>query len=228
MTLGIYQLIDASLVQQHRFDNISHNLANTTTNAFKKDIFTFDQTFSTITSSAIDFSAGPIIHTGNELDLALENNGFFKVQTPKGIRYTRDGALTLNRDGILSTQNGDALLGESGPIALEGGNVTIDAKGQVYSDGRLIGRISVVEFNDPQQLNKEGRSYYGYVGKEEDIAISEDPGIRQRYIEKSNVEATEEMIRMIETFRTYESVQKAIQSIDEITSKMVNDPGLIQ
>jgi len=228
MTLGIYQLIDASLVQQSRFDNISHNLANITTNAFKKDVFTFDQTLTAITSSQIDFTPGPIIHTGNELDLALEGEGFFKVQTQHGTRYTRDGAFTLNRDRVLVTRSGDAVLGHNGPITIEGNNIAIDTKGQVYSDNQPVGTIAVEEFSNPQLLSKEGRSYYGYQGEASGIAAADSPGVRQRYIEKSNVGATEEMIKMIETFRTFESVQKAIQSIDEITSKMVNDPGLIQ
>ena len=133
----------------------------------------------------------------------------------------------MNRDRALTTQNGDVILGQNGPITIDGSSIAIDTEGQVYSDNQLIGRISVVEFNDPQQLKKEGRSYYAYPGDKGAISVSEDPGVRQRYVEKSNVGATEEMIKMIETFRTYESIQKAIQSIDEVTSKMVNDPGLI-
>lgn len=228
MESGIYQLIDASLVQQNRFENISHNLANSNTNAFKKDVFTFDQALTSITASAIDFSPGPVIHTGNQLDFAIEQEGFFKVQTENGIRYTRDGAFTLNHEGNLVTQTGDAVLGKNGPITLDGGTFMVDGSGQVYSGNQLIDKIALVKFGDNQQLRKQGQSYYLYNGNDMDELPVEDPKIRQGYLEKSNVTVTEEMIKMIESFRTFESVQKAIQSIDEITSKMVNDPGLIQ
>lgn len=228
MESGIYQLIDASLVQQQRFDNISHNLANSNTNGFKKDILSFDQALSAASGTTTDFGPGPIIHTGNEFDVALEGKGFVTVQTPAGTRYTRDGAFALNRDRILVTRSGDIVLGKNGPITISEGNLTIDNQGQVLSDNQPIDSIAVVEFDNPQLLKKEGRSLYVYTGGNTGIVSAEDPGIRQRYLEKSNVGATEEMIKMIEAFRTFEAIQKAIQSIDEVTSKMVNDPGLFQ
>lgn len=228
MESGIYQLIDASLVQQQRFDNISHNLANSNTNGFKKDILSFDQALSAASGTTTDFTSGPIIHTGNEFDVALEGKGFVTVQTPAGTRYTRDGAFALNRDRILVTRSGDIVLGKNGPITISEGNLTIDNQGQVLTDNQLIDSIAVVEFDNPQLLKKEGRSLYVYTGENAGIISAEDPGIRQRYLEKSNVGATEEMIKMIEAFRTFEAIQKAIQSIDEVTSKMVNDPGLFQ
>jgi len=228
MATGIYQLIDAALVQQARFDNIAHNMANTATNGYKKDVFTFEEAYSSIANSTIDFTVGPIIQTGNSLDLALEGPGFFKVQTSQGFRYTRDGAFALNRERMIVTQSGDQILGQNGPIAVEGEQVSIDRNGQVFSDGQLAGQIAVVNVDDTRLLSKEGRSLYRYEGDQGGIKTAADPGIRQRYLEKSNVIATEEMVKMIETFRAFESVQKAIQSIDEMVTKMINDPGLAQ
>ena len=228
MTSGIFKLIDASLVQQNKFDNISHNLANSSTNGFKKSIFTFDQSLSTVTHSVTDFTTGPIVHTGNELDMALESKGFFKIQTVNGIRYTRDGAFTLNQDHVLVTRSGDPVLGKSGSIKLNSNDITIGVDGQVGSGGQIIDKLSVAEFENNQLLNKEGLSYYVYTGDESDAIVSADPNVRQRYLEKSNVEATEEMIKMIDAFRAFESVQKAIQNLDEVTSKVVNDPVLTQ
>jgi len=228
MATGIFQLINASLVQQNKFDNISHNLANSSTNAFKKNIFTFDQALSTVTYSVIDFTSGPIVQTGNELDVALESKGFFKVQTANGVQYTRDGAFKLNQDHVLVTQSNDPVLGMNGPITLTDNDITIGVDGQVRSGGQVVDQLSVVEFENNQLLKKEGLSNYKYTGEETGIILSETPGIKQRYLEKSNVEVTEEMIKMIETFRNFESVQKAIQNIDEVTSKVVNDSGLIQ
>lgn len=91
-----------------------------------------------------------------------------------------------------------------------------------------MGRISIVNFREPQNLKKDGNNIYLYEGDDTDISGMENPNMVQGYLERSNVNVTEEMIKMVETFRAFESVQKAIQSIDEMTSKMVNDPALFQ
>ena len=79
----------------------------------------------------------------------------------------------------------------------------------------------------PHLLKKEGSSRYAYDGEQGDIFKAENPNLQQSYLEKSNVNPSEEMIKMIEAYRTFESVQKAIQSMDEVTNKMVNDPDLL-
>ena len=106
--------MDGSLAQQYRFENISNNLANINTNGFKKSVISFDKALSQNSISSIDLSPGPIVHTGNKLDIALEGTGFFKIQTSEGIRYTRDGAFTLDTDGQLTTRSGNPVLGENG------------------------------------------------------------------------------------------------------------------
>ena len=114
---GIFRLVDGSLAQQHRFENISTNLANVNTNGFKKSVISFDKALSLNNQSSTDFSKGAVVHTGNKLDLALGGAGFFKVATPEGTRYTRDGAFTLDQDGKLITVHGYQVLG-SKPVLL--------------------------------------------------------------------------------------------------------------
>lgn len=228
MIPGIYRLIDGSLVQQLRFDTISNNLANSSTNAFKKDIISFDQILTMKNSSKIDFSPGPIRYTGNELDVALDGPGFFKIQTDRGIRYTRDGSFTLNKDQRLVTQSGTIVVGQNGSIAIDGRNVSIEMDGTVVVDNERIDKIMVVDFKQPELLRKEGNSTYLYEGEEKDALVADKATVQSGYIEKSNVNPTKEMIKMVEALRAFESAQKAIQCMDEITSKMVNDPGLLQ
>jgi flagellar basal-body rod protein FlgG len=226
MISGIYTLIDGALVHQLRFETISNNLANLNTNAFRKDIISFSQALSMNYVSATDFTQGPVRHTGNDLDVALEGQGFFKIQTPKGIRYTRDGAFSLNVQGVLVTRNGDAVLGQNGPITISGGKVTIANDGQVSMDGTPGDKLMLVAFKRPQLLSKEGSSYYFHQGEENEVFPAEETGVKQSYLEGSNVNPTAEMIKMIEAYRSFESAQKAIQTIDEVTSKMINDQGL--
>jgi len=225
---GIYQLIDSSLTHELRFDTISNNLANIGTTAFKKDVISFSNALSMNNTTATDLTPGPIRYTGNDLDVALDNRGFFKVQTPKGIRYTRNGTFTLKTDYTLTDQNGNPVLGQNGLIRVNGKNVLIKPDGQILVDGRPEGTILVVDFKHPRFLRKEGSTYFTYAGHSNDIYTVENPRIQQRYLEQSNVNMTEEMIKMVETLRAFESSEKAVQCIDEMMSKMVNDPALIQ
>ena len=226
MTPGIFTLIEGSLYQELRFEAISNNLANVNTTAFKRDQVAFDEVFSEVRSST-DFSPGAGRHTGNELDVTLNGSGFFVIQTPEGIRYTRDGSFTLNGEGNLVTQNGDIVLGQNGAIPIENGHVTIDKAGDVMVENANVGKISVVEFQNRELLKKEGHSYYRYDGEAGDIINPAEVGLQQGYVEQSNVNPTEEMIQMIEAFRAYESVQKAIQSMDELTTQLVADAGVM-
>jgi flagellar basal-body rod protein FlgG len=228
MISGIHNLIDGSMIQKLRFDTVANNIANSSTLAFKKDTIAFDQMLSMKYFSRTDFSPGPCQYTGHRLDLALTGEGFFKIQTDKGTRYTRDGTFTLNSSGRLVTQTGHAVLGQNGPIQIEGTDVSILGDGRVMVDDQLVDRIAVVDFENLGLLEKQGGSYYNYSGGDQEIFSLDTAAMKQGYVEQSNVNATEEMIRMIETYRAFESNQKAIQSIDEITREMVNDAGRVQ
>jgi len=223
---GMMGLVDGSLIQQLRFETVSNNLANMSTNAFKKDVLTFDEVLTMKTSSSIDFTQGPMTPTGNPRDLALEGEGFMKVQTPQGPRYTRDGALTINKQKTLATQTGDPVLGERGPIAIQGNSLSIEDDGSVVVDGQRVDKIRVVTFKDKHHLKKAGLSYYLYEGQDGEGTPAEGTRVQQGFLEKSNVDITEEMIRMVESFRAFESVQKAIQNIDDMTGKLISEAGM--
>jgi len=220
-------MIDSCLIHQLRFETLSNNMANVNTTGFRKDTLSFDKQLAVVVSST-DFTPGDLRHTGNQFDVALGTQGFFKIQTPKGIRYTRDGAFTLNKDGTLVTQSGDSVLGQSGPITINGKEISIKRDGQIIVDQNPVDKLSVVDFKQPRFLKKEGASRYVYNGEDQWIAPAEEVDVQHKYIESSNVNPTEEIIQMIESMRAFESSQKAIQAIDQINSKMVNDLGIIQ
>jgi flagellar basal-body rod protein FlgF len=224
---GIYNLIDGSMTQQLRFETIANNMANSNTNGFKKDVISFYEALGMQSISNTDFSQGPLRYTGNELDVALSSKGFFKIETPNGVKYTRDGAFSINAQGNLVTGLGDAVLGQNGPITVEGGEVYIGRDGQVVVNNESVDKILVVDFDEPQLLRKEGGSYYSYTGENKGISTASDAEIQQKYLESSNVTPTQETIKMIETYRAFESVEKAIQSIDTLTGEMVNDYGTV-
>lgn len=225
---GIFNLIDGALIQQHKFENISNNLANINTNGFKKDMVSFNETLTMAISSETDFSHGQARFTGNKLDVALSAKGFFKIDTPNGVRYTRNGSFAVKADGMLVTQNGDTVLGQNGPIHITGNDVTVGNDGQVVVDNEPVGKLLIADFEDPRLLKKEGSSYYVYQGDDSGISTADDIVVRQSYLESSNVNPTEEMIKMIETHRVFESLQKAISSMDQASKEMINVYGTVQ
>ncbi|MBN1225607.1 MAG: flagellar hook-basal body protein [Deltaproteobacteria bacterium] len=228
MISGIYTSVDALLMHQSRFNTTSNNIANINTTAFKKDHISFNQALSMENISITDFSPGPMKYTGNKLDAAIGTQGFYKIQTPVGIEYTRDGTFSINSDGFLATKNGGLVLGENGPIKVGEADVIIGDNGILKAGNQTVDTLAVVDFKNRYLLKKAGESYYKYEGDAQDLFIPENIRIQQGYIEGSNVNPTEEMIKMIETMRLFEATQKAIQSMGEATDKMINDVAVIQ
>ena len=173
------------------------------------------------------------MQTGNSLDLAIGGEGFFKIQTPQGIRYTRNGTFTLNSDNMLVTQNGDSVLGEGGPILIDGKAIEISESGEIWVEDsttknfELAGKISVATFTSMEMLKKEGDSLFIYTGPAGDESAPEKVRVHQGELEMANVNTVVEMTKMIETTRKYESCMKMLQSLDETDAKAINELGKV-
>lgn len=240
MIKGIYTSAVGMMPNKLKIDVIANNLANIATTGFKKD-----NIFIRILDSAVldinknggnelsglliteytSFGQGNLKQTGNPLDLAINGNGFFVVQTPKGLRYTRNGNFTLTSDGKIVNPNGDILLGLGGEIKLpdisrlKNVEIKITGNGEVYAGDKLIGRIKVVWFNDLTKLKKASSTYFSADESAGEIELTDGFEIYQGFLEESNVDAVEELVRMIEASRIYESSYKAVQHQDETLSK---------
>jgi flagellar basal-body rod protein FlgF len=225
-----------ALRQQERISHIvSNNLSNAQTVGFKKDEPFFQHLLGEsleslqqgpITDVRTIFQQGTIQKTGNDLDVAIEGEGFFKVKTPDGIRYTRAGNLGLNKDKVLVTSNGFPVLGKQGEIALIGKSVKIDQDGTIQVDGSEVGQLGLVTFSKLDFLKKEGNSLFRLEGLQAETKVR-DPHILQGTLETSNVNPIEEMVNLVDSLRSYESCLKSIQSQDEMDSRAVNDLGRV-
>lgn len=223
MNSGIDNAVRGCRTQALRFDIIANNLANMGTVGFKKDMVYFDEALKMHVTT--NLKPGNIARTGNPLDVALEGEGLFKVQTPAGVRYTANGKFHLNAEGLLVTTTGDPVLGASGPVSIQGKDITIDEKGHIEVDESAVDRLSIASFQRPERLHKEGASYYIYEGDEKEISEPQQTMVKQGYVEESNVGVTEEMIRMVEALRRFESYQKVLQTFDETDARVVNEVG---
>lgn len=187
---------------------------------------------------------GQFIPTNNPLDLALNGPGFLEVLTPQGIRYTRKGTLSLSPDSELVTDQGYKVLspvemaseelrgpaGSSVPkpedriIRLPPNQaLTISQDGEVLTRQGFVGKIGMVEFGDVHALKKEGNSLYINPDEANAKRVGLKTMLRQGFIEGSNVNAVEEMSELIKAHRHFESIQKAINTYDSISSKAAND-----
>jgi flagellar basal-body rod protein FlgG len=173
----------------------------------------------------INFIQGTLEQTGNNLNFAIDGNGLFKVMTPEGEMYTRNGSFTLNQNGDLVTSEGYPLLGQNGPITLEGSNFGLGTNGQIIVDGQIIDQINITDIVNVNDLDKYGQSYY--VARE-GLTIQEAPfngEILQGFLEGSNINPIDEMVNMINIMRSYESSNRAAKAYDEMLQRAVNDIG---
>ena len=235
MNRGIYATASGMLATQKLMDTVANNLANASTTGFKQDGLAFGDAFQralyangghgpylgTLGTGATEidaytvFDVGAPITTGNSLDVAIQSrDGLFAVQTPQGIRYTRDGSFQLDGEGMLVTKDGHSVLDErQQPIQIPQGQPNIDSDGSVSVDGRPVGKIGIFK----GQFAKIGGSLFAGSGTE---AIDE-PELTPKALESSNVNTVEAMIEMITAGRTFEMAQKSIQQQDDLAQKLI-------
>lgn len=248
MTDIVYSVASGTTAQMQRLEILSNNLANASTAGFKADHPVFgsylpmeadpeatetpegmlqlpDNYHVKIVATRTDWGSGPLRRTGNALDVALVGTGFFVIQTPEGQQYTRDGQFRLDEGGRLVSTDGMPVMGDGGEIRLEGDNVNIDEEGGIWVDGERVNGFQVVAFDEPERLEKRGRTRFGAPPEITPRAPDEPPAVMQGHVEQSNVDAIRTMTEMIDTLRAYESYQKAMRSADDTTAKVINEVG---
>ncbi len=173
-----------------------------------------------------DFEQGPIQTTNQATDMMIQGNGFFTVQTPQGIAYTRAGNFSTNAAGDLLTQEGYYVLGQGGGrINLGPGGpdrMQVTADGTIYVDGQQRARLQVVDFQDRGVLRKQGNNLFAPLGNQAPQQ-AQNYNILQNAVEGSNVEMAAAVSDMLMTNRVYESSQRILRMTDESLSRTVND-----
>jgi flagellar basal-body rod protein FlgG len=167
-------------------------------------------------------SQGPIHETGNKLDIALSGDGFLSVQTDKGILYTRAGNLTVNKDRQLVTQDGWQVLGTNAPITLQNPqNLRINQDGQVFDGDNQVDQLNLVQF-PPNSLKKVQNGYFEPQANDTRPEKATNCIVRQGALEGPNFNPVEEMARMVQTMRNFESYQKTLQSTENLDSQLIS------
>ena len=244
MSGTVYQAAAGAMLQQMRLDVLSNNLANVNTVGFKADkpvfrVNTVGQPQSSRIATPrlspyappleqrVDFSGGSVKQTENPLDVAIQGDGFFVVQSPDGLKYSRKGSFSINDQGLLSTAEGWPVMGQGGEIAIEGSRLQINEQGEVFVDDNLVDTLRIDDFAKPYDLQKAGDTLFVPAN---DKALAEpavDYHVSQGFVELSNVDAIRTMTEIIETLRVFESYQHVIRAADDASAKTVNEVGAV-
>ena len=138
--------------------------------------------------------------------------------------YTRQGTLRLNADGQLVTTNGQTIATTSGDVRLTSAAPAIDAQGNIRDNGAVVGQLKLVTINNPQSLVEAGNGLL--TATTSTVAVPSDSArVRQGYTEAANVVTMNEMIKMIETVRHFETSQKMLQGYDAMLDRAITDLG---
>lgn len=231
MTNPVYAALSRQTALERELATLANNIANSSTVGFRADGQIFSEYVNAIQGEpslsqtriagrAFNFEQGDFIATGGRLDLAIEGEGFFVVETPQGERLTRAGAFLRNEAGVLVTPEGHAVHGEGGgAIAIpDNAEAIVIAQDGVFSEnGAAFARARIVRV-DPTTLAREGSSLFLTTGELVEIA----PQVRQGFLEASNVQPVLALSRLIEVQRAFEIGQQLISSENERIGRAVD------
>jgi flagellar basal-body rod protein FlgG len=232
---GIYNATAGMLNSFAELNSISNNLANLNTVGYKKDFNLFKSVYEkeirsyhnvqekgksigSVYSSVIlddvipNLEQGSLIHTNGALDFAIEGDGFFKIERTGNYFYTRNGEFTISPEGNLVTKSGDYVLdSQNNPIFINPDNFFVDEEGNI--SGTNV-RLNIVNI---ENLDKYGETYF----TGEEVGQVDNFQLKQGYLEGSNVDALNEMVKMIEANRKFDILQKAVSTGDSLNAKII-------
>lgn len=240
-------LIDLSsmIALRNKLDVAANNVANIETTGFRAQQVSFQEYLAPImgqeigakrerpvslvhvTSAFTTTAAGAVQVTGNPLDFAIEGNAYFAIRTDQGVRYTRDGAFTLDGAGQLVTMAGQPVMADGGVVIvpLKAGEIKVDANGQISTRQGVLGRLRLVTFPERTSFQAEGGNLFRS-DQPPDERKAGSVKILQGAVERSNVQAAFEMSRLAEITRSYEMAGKLLKDTQDVDglNKLANVP----
>lgn len=197
---------------------VANNIANTNTTGFKRELglYSTSQTKNAFVNkldfvidrgTSVSFEPGALSKTGNDLDVAINGPGFFGIDDGSGVKYTRNGSLSLSPDNQLITHEGHAVVDENGSpivIPLDSGKIEISRDGSISAGPDIIAKLQVVEFKSLHLLHRNGG---GLFETTEAPLPPDNSTVLQGTLERGNVTPVKELVRMIDIQRSYEAVK---------------------
>lgn len=233
MSSGVYSLLSGALGRIRQLEVTVNNLANAGNIGFKGDRVAFESVFdgylqneegkginfSRASACRPDFSQGSLEKTDQPLDVAIQGKGFFKVAGENGFLYTRQGNFKLDEEGnLVTSETGLQVVGEDGPLNFPHSDVSIDKGGSVTALGAEIGRLTVYEIPEEENLLRKGEGLWELKDGSEAVP-STGSELLQGNLEKSNVNVVLLTTEIIETKRAYETYMNTMKMYGKISEK---------
>lgn len=232
MSDGLYVAMSGAVAQERAMDVTANNVANGNTTGFRAERVTFEEvlggtgnlSFVSAEEAAVDTSKGELRTTGNPLDVAVDGDGWFAMETPEGPRYTRSGSFRIGPGGALMDERGNGVLdvGNKPMLVPTGaGEVTVDPAGQVLADGVPLGQIQIVSLNDGKLRNEGGNLYSAPGG----VKPVENAAVVSGHLEQANFDPVRGMVDLIRISRNHESLHQMMTTYREIDQRVVREIG---
>jgi len=227
MDSGYYVAMTGLVARTQALDTAAANLANAQTPGYRAEREFFRSVllgpdaadselgatvnnYGLLGGDRLSMAQGALEPTGNPLDLAIEGQGFFMLQTPNGPRYTRDGGFHRAPSGQLVTQAGEPVLSQAGqPILIPPGEVTVGADGAVSVAGGVVAEVGVFVFPAGTELTPEGANRY-VAPPGTTATAAANASIHQGAIEAANQDVVEGSLDLVMMQRQAEMMQRAL------------------
>jgi flagellar basal-body rod protein FlgF len=219
MQNGLYVAVSAQVSLEKRLETIADNIANMNTVGFRATGVSFESQLARAGDSSFDYVSsgedfisrrlGGLIKTGNSLDFAVQGDGWFGIQTPNGVAYTRDGRARVDESGMLRTLNGDPILDAGGaPLLLDGagGDLVVSSDGMISQNGKQVGALGLFAIDPGARLTRAGTSGVKTDKPAVPVLDFTRDGVVQGAVEGSNVDGVREMARLIAVTRAFDGV----------------------
>ena len=245
MNNALYVGLSRQMTLKREMDVIANNIANSDTVGFKVESLMLREDVQQPTMKAgaaptekisfvhdagvsLDYGQGAMRQTGGTFDLGLQGDGFFQVQTANGAKFTRDGRFSVNAQGQLVDVAGNRVLSNAGsPIRIDPTKTapSIAHDGTISQEGVIAGKIGMFKFADRATLIKEGAGLYDAAGQTP--ANDTATVMQQGMIENSNVDAIQQMTRMIAVSRAYEQVTGMMDQTSDQSDQSIQRLGRV-
>lgn len=249
MSDGIYSALSGAIAQERNLTVVANNVANVNTTGYKGDKTIFAEVmakeksklpaapslrYAVVNQLSIDHQTGTVKQTGRPLDVAIHGDGYFVVRTPQGERYTRAGSFVLDQQGVMRTLGGLEVLQEDKDISRPGRTIIVPDRtreiqlspdGTIRADGLELGRFKMVRFDDRNDALREGLTLFTTQAGVKPKPIDASTSLEQGYLESANVNAVSGMNELIVLSRSFEALEKVIETFRDLDSRTARDVG---
>lgn len=238
MTSSVYVALSGQVALERRLATIANNVANLSTAGFRSEEVKFSTLISKAGTDEVAFASrgdtyisrrpGPVVYSGNALDVAIQGNAWFAFQTPEGVVYSRDGRLQMTELGDIQTVDGYPVLDVGGGamrLDPDAGQPQIGADGAITQGDVQVTAIGLYTIPETARLTRHGGS--GVVSTEPGVAVDDMTriSVRQGFVEGSNVNPIMEMTKLVMVTRAFDSAAAAIEESESTMDKAISALG---